>query len=146
MKEIFSKKPLLISSLCMFFCNIPFIVISISSCDELVFNHKLVIIFCTLGIISSILNHSFSNENKYKLYVRWLDRSVMYIGISHYIYYIRSFEQLLYMYIGGSLYILSKLTKITLFHILSHLFAISFHNKMLLSFNNDDVCYGFYLT
>jgi len=122
MKTIIVQKPLLVSSICMFLGNIPFIVIS---------DDPIRYFFLT-AISTSILNHSHSNDSSYKIYVRWIDRLCMYITISYYIY-MYPYEKLIIGYIGIILYFLSKLTNILYLHILSHICAcIFFHNTILL--------------
>ena len=122
MLRLLLKKPLLLSSIFMCVFNIPSVIVSKT-------NLKYV---CLSGLISSVVNHSCSNENPRKVYVRYFDRFVMSTGVSIYIYNIQSIEQLKMMYISIMFYFSARVSKITFLHVLAHVTVTIFHNQIIL--------------
>ncbi len=82
---------------------------------------------CLTGLTTSLLNHYYKPKIRF---LQILDRSVMVSCATVCIYY--NVDYLYLLYISIFLYFLSKLTKYTIFHALSHCIVCIFHNKMLM--------------
>ena len=90
-------------------------------------------ILWSVGLFTSIINHSLE-EGKYgKQFFRTLDRNVMRAGFT--IYHLYQVEYLYLLQISCLCYIVSKITKNVYFHMMSHFFVAVFHHKMLVTLN-----------
>lgn len=74
----------------------------------------------TIGCITSIINHLFTNK-----YIKWIDRIVMLIGIKYEYDNSKFLIDFMLLYTSIILFIYSKYTCIVYYHVLSH-FVITF--------------------
>ena len=82
------------------------------------------------GCITSLLNHSVSDETSFrKKFFRCLDRNAMRCGFV--LYNLYQVKYLYFLHVSAALYVLSKITKLIHFHVLCHFFVVVFHHKML---------------
>jgi hypothetical protein len=115
------SKPLLISSVCMCIGHFPYIIVSIHPVKY----------YYILGLVTSVINHSYSEHDYLKIYFRILDRIVIILGVLINFYIIDNFQDLYILSTGVFCYFFSKLTKWKIFHIFSHCCAITLNNNIL---------------
>lgn len=98
----------------------------------LVYSESPLKLIWTSGVLTSLLNHSVSDETSFhKKYFRCLDRNAMRCGFVLYTLYRVKYLHLLYL--SASFYVLSKMTKVVYFHVVCHFFVAAFHHFMLLA-------------
>jgi len=104
----------------------------IGSAYCLVFSKTPIKLIWTSGLVTSLLNHSLSDKNSFKKELfRCLDRNAMRCGFV--IYHLYRVKYLYFLDVSAAFYIVSKITNLTEFHVVSHFFVVVFHHKMLLS-------------
>ena len=115
---------LLVSSICMVICNVPYIIISPASFLKYIY---------IVGLTTSVLNHATRNRR-----LQILDRTVMTAGACIDLIYIRNSHEFMLWFAAIYFYFFSKVLKqldeqSVYLHVLSHASVTVLHNYMLLN-------------
>jgi len=104
---------------------------AIGSSYCLIYSKTPIKLIWTSGVITSLLNHSLSDKILFrKELFRCLDRNAMRCGFV--LYHLYRVKYIYFLDISAAFYILSKITRLTEFHMMAHLFVVLFHHFMLL--------------
>ena len=112
------NKLLFVSSCLMVFGELPFIVISQQ--DTFIKSYYIV------GLVTSVLNHGCNSRA-----LQIIDRSVMGMGFFVSLYYMNNVLELQLLCLSVHCYFISKWTKQTYFHVISHILKTITINKIL---------------